>query len=149
MPSDPRAKVLALIELAVGKGTPPHEAAAAAMAACRKIKAEGLLLVRLVEEEEGRGSSRGSGREEWIFVDIPFLVMTQTSTLYRVARLEPPRGSSSSIFLIPKEFIRDLVMMTQEETRAIGWKTSSVIKSMHLNNGYFDKARQNGWDRWR
>jgi hypothetical protein len=147
VPSDPRVKVLALIELAVGKGTPPHEAAAAAMAACRKIKAEGLLLVRLVEEEKGSGSGRG--REEWIFVDIPFLVMTQTATLYRVARLEPPRGSSSSIFIIPKEFVRNLVMMTPEETRAIGWKTSSVIKSMSIDNSYFDKAKQNGWDRWR
>lgn len=148
MKPDPRAKVLALIELAVGKGTPPHEASAAAMAACRKIKAEGLLLVRLVEEEASAAGA-GSSREEWIFVDIPFLVMTKTATVYRVARLEPPRGSSSAIFIIPHEFIRDLVMMTAEETRAIGWKTSSVIKSMHLNNGYFDKARQNGWDRWR
>jgi hypothetical protein len=144
--SDPRSKVLALIELAVGKGTPPHEAAAAAMAACRKIKSEGLLLLRLIEDEEGE---RSTGREEWIFVDIPFLVMTKTATVYRVARLEPPRGSSSAIFIIPHEFIRNVVMMTPDETKAIGWKTSSVIKSLSLNTSYFNQAKQNGWDRWR
>jgi hypothetical protein len=143
--TDPRSKVLSLIELAVGKTTPPHEAAAAAMAACRKIKAEGLLILRLVEEDSGHGSYR----EEIVLVDVPFLVMSQSSTLYRVAKLEPPKGHSSEIFLIPKEFVKSVVMMTPEETRAIGWKSSSVIKSMRIDRSYFEQARQNGWDRWR
>jgi len=144
MSEDPRAKVIALIELAVGKGTPPHEASAAAMAACRKIKAEGLLLLKFVEE-----TSSEARKGEFILVDIPFLVMGQSATLYRVARLDPPKRHSSAVFLIPKEFVESVVMMNPEEVLAIGWRTSSVIKSMRIDKIYFEQARQKGWDRWR
>lgn len=139
MAEDSRAKVLALVELAVGRTTPPHEARAAAMAACKRIKESGLLL------EGPRGLA---GAEDVVVVTIPFLVLNDTSKVFRVARLEPPRRSSSHVLLIPKEYVRKVVFMDLDECRAVGWKGSSVIKSLTLVKSYFDTARQSGWDDW-
>lgn len=145
MAQDPRGQVLALIELAVGEGTPPHEAAAAAMAACRRIKKEGLLLFDFLEEGGGEGSSR----EELVRVEIPFIILTQSADLLRISRIEPPKKHSSHVLLVPKKYVRKIEMMGPEETKAIGWgQSGNIIKSLTLLKSYFDVARQSGWDRW-
>ena len=140
MAQDPRALVLALVELAVSKGTPPHEATAAAMAACKKIKEFGLLTLDFIEE----------GKEELVVVRIPFLILTQSSELYRVARLEARKTHSSHVLLIPKRFVRKVEMMSAAEVKEIGWGNSgSIISSLTLVKTYFEEARRSGWDQWR
>ncbi len=142
MSEDARSKILRLIELALHEKTPPHEASAAAMAACRKIRAE-RVLSELLQSEGGL-----VGVEDVVIVVIPFLILNQSSTMLRVSRLEPPKKHSSHVMLIPKEYVRKTVMMTLEESKAIGWKGSQVIKSLTLVRSYFETARQSGWDDW-
>ena len=136
------ARVLALIELATSPGTPEHEASAAAMAACRRIKQDGLLALL------SAGGEGLVGREDVVVVTIPFLILNQSEHVFRVSRLEPPRKHSSHVLLIPKEYVRKSVMMTNDEAKALGWDGGLIIKSLTLVRAYFNTARQSGWDDW-
>jgi len=138
-----RSRVLKLIELAVHPGTPPHEAAAAAMAACRRIHEEGLLSDDIRED---RFSSVRTG--DFSTFEVAFLVLGESDNLYRLAKVIPPRLQSEVIILLPKEYVREVTMMTKAEKRKIGWSGMRVIKRVSIVRSYFDHARANGWDNW-
>lgn len=145
-----RAKILALIELAVGETTPEHEAKAAAMAACKKLKETGLLSsASPIGGSSGRRDrKRRTHQSDEVVLTMPFIILTQSPFVLRVGRIE--KQQTAQVLLIPKEYVIEVEMMEVEETKAIGWgQSSSIIKKLVLKRSYFDHARETGWASWR
>jgi hypothetical protein len=128
-----RQRAIDLVTLAADPRTPEHEASAAALAACKLIQKEGLLLEHIA-------------REEIVTLNVTFLILTESGELYRLAKITPPRLQSDKVLLIPKEYVRSVTMMTSAETKRIGWKGSRIIKRISIVKSYFDTARESGWD---
>jgi hypothetical protein len=143
---DVMAKVRGLVALATGLTTPGHEASAAALAAVRLIKKHELLGPG---SGSGAGSGSGSGRRRaasgWespvagqsgrargpavASGSVVYLVLTDTLSLYRLGEIHLPSQQTSRIFTVDKASVGGVVFMTQEETAAIGWGSSRIIRT--------------------
>lgn len=141
-----RQKAIDLVKLAADPRTPEHEALAAALSACKLIEREKLL------EESGEGWSlpteRNDGWGELVVLSVTFLILTESSSMLRVAKITPPRLQSDKVLYIPKEYVKDVTMMTKAETKRIGWGSSRIIKQISLVKSYFESARAAGWDNY-
>lgn len=136
------AKVRGLVALATGLTTPGHEASAAALAAVRLIKKHDLLGSG---EARSEGKRRGAASSGWgspvsdhggrsaargrASGAVVFLVLTDTTSLYRLGEIQLPSQQTSRIFTVDKASVGSVVFMTQEETAAVGWGSSRIIKS--------------------
>lgn len=140
------AKVRGLVALATGLTTPGHEASAAALAAVRLIKKHDLLgSGEARSEARGEGKRRGAASSGWgspvsdhggrsaargrASGAVVFLVLTDTTSLYRLGEIQLPSQQTSRIFTVDKASVGSVVFMTQEETAAVGWGSSRIIKS--------------------
>ncbi len=108
MATDPLEKVRKLVALAAHPETPPTEATAAAMQACKRIHADNLLL-----------APKGDPYGETIEVRGPFVCVTVTHESYIVKRALPwtmpdyPRET----LVFPKWAIVDMKWMLKDERK--------------------------------
>lgn len=147
MSEDARSKIRDLLRLARHPGTPRHEAEAAARAAARRMREEEIAEADLGPEDELRAPALA--RPDVVVIGTPLLVVTESSSHYRMAKLTPPARFSSHLILVPKRYVREIVWMSSTEAVALGWKGGSrITKAVALERGYFQDAVSSGWNSW-
>jgi len=133
MPATPREldQIRALLALAANDATPHAEAAVAAIQAARRIHRHDLLsleaaktardLVREAEEDareaRARGYAQGGGAA--VRIDAILMIMTESPTAYRFARMRPNFRTAGSpvIGWIRKRLIYQIVWASEATTK--------------------------------
>ena len=83
--------------------------------------------------------------EPVVIVNDPLYVVSEYPWAWRLAKLEPPKGYSSHIVLVPKEYVRDIKWMSSAQKKRIWHEHARIIERLTVLHRWVEEAKPQGW----